>query len=227
MDRPSERRRGGRKARSTGRKTMTIRTITITALGMTVAIRFGGTRLSRRSGGMQDCPVLRRRLDRHHGDHGGRVGGPGGARLQPTSGAVGAGHLRLAEEQGHRRLPRQLDADHGGRPRALRRRRSVEVHRDANLEGAKYTLAVPSYTYDAGLKSFQDIASFKRPARRQDLRHRAGQRRQPPDPRHDRGRQVRPRRFEAGRAPSRACWRRSPAPKPRSTSSSSAGSRIR
>jgi glycine betaine/proline transport system substrate-binding protein len=31
----------------------------------------------------------------------------------------------------------------------------------ANLEGAKYTLAVPKYTYDAGLKTFQDIAEFK------------------------------------------------------------------
>jgi glycine betaine/proline transport system substrate-binding protein len=30
-----------------------------------------------------------------------------------------------------------------------------------NLEGAKYTLAVPAYTYEAGLKSFQDIAKFK------------------------------------------------------------------
>ena len=30
-----------------------------------------------------------------------------------------------------------------------------------NLEGAKYTLAVPQYTYDAGLQSFQDIAKFK------------------------------------------------------------------
>ena len=30
-----------------------------------------------------------------------------------------------------------------------------------NLEGAKYTLAVPKYTYDAGLKSFADIAKFK------------------------------------------------------------------
>ncbi|SEB43118.1 glycine betaine/proline transport system substrate-binding protein [Nitratireductor aquibiodomus] len=29
-----------------------------------------------------------------------------------------------------------------------------------NLEGAKYTLAVPQYTYDAGLKSFADIAKF-------------------------------------------------------------------
>ncbi len=30
-----------------------------------------------------------------------------------------------------------------------------------NLEGAKYTLAVPKYTFDAGLKSFGDIARFK------------------------------------------------------------------
>jgi glycine betaine/proline transport system substrate-binding protein len=37
---------------------------------------------------------------------------------------------------------------------------SVETIR-ANLEGAKYTLAVPQYTYDAGLKSFADIAKFK------------------------------------------------------------------
>jgi len=37
---------------------------------------------------------------------------------------------------------------------------SVETVR-ANLEGAKYTLAVPKYTYDAGLKTFADIAKFK------------------------------------------------------------------
>ena len=30
-----------------------------------------------------------------------------------------------------------------------------------NLEGAKYTLAVPKYTFDAGLQSFQDIAKFQ------------------------------------------------------------------
>lgn len=30
-----------------------------------------------------------------------------------------------------------------------------------NLEGAKYTLAVPTYVYDAGLKDFSDIAKFK------------------------------------------------------------------
>jgi glycine betaine/proline transport system substrate-binding protein len=39
--------------------------------------------------------------------------------------------------------------------------KSVEVVEPANLEGAKYTLAVPTYTFSAGLKSFQDIASFK------------------------------------------------------------------
>ena len=30
-----------------------------------------------------------------------------------------------------------------------------------NLGGAKYTLAVPKHTFDAGLKSFEDIAKFK------------------------------------------------------------------
>ncbi|PZN53814.1 MAG: glycine/betaine ABC transporter substrate-binding protein [Proteobacteria bacterium] len=38
--------------------------------------------------------------------------------------------------------------------------KSVEDIR-INLEGAKYTLAVPTYTYEAGLQSFQDIAKFK------------------------------------------------------------------
>ncbi|MBN9529160.1 MAG: choline ABC transporter substrate-binding protein [Alphaproteobacteria bacterium] len=38
--------------------------------------------------------------------------------------------------------------------------KSVEVV-GVNLTGAKYTLAVPDYLYDAGLKSFADIAKFK------------------------------------------------------------------
>ncbi|WP_137819370.1 choline ABC transporter substrate-binding protein [Pseudomonas sp. 2FG] len=37
---------------------------------------------------------------------------------------------------------------------------SVETLR-ANLQGAKYTLAVPEYVYEGGLKSFDDIAKFK------------------------------------------------------------------
>ena len=39
--------------------------------------------------------------------------------------------------------------------------KSVEVIETPNLEGAKYTLAVPTYAFDAGLKSFADIAKFK------------------------------------------------------------------
>lgn len=37
---------------------------------------------------------------------------------------------------------------------------SMKVLSEPNLTGAKYTLAVPSYVYDAGLKSFADIAKF-------------------------------------------------------------------
>ncbi len=37
----------------------------------------------------------------------------------------------------------------------------IKVLPKANLEGAKYTLAVPTYAAEAGLKSFQDIATFK------------------------------------------------------------------
>ena len=39
--------------------------------------------------------------------------------------------------------------------------KSVEVIERPNLEGAKYTLAVPDYTFAAGLQTFQDIARFK------------------------------------------------------------------
>ncbi|MCX8506033.1 MAG: choline ABC transporter substrate-binding protein [Alphaproteobacteria bacterium] len=39
--------------------------------------------------------------------------------------------------------------------------KSVEVVR-ANLEGAKYTLAVPAYLYDKGLHDFKDIVKFKK-----------------------------------------------------------------
>ena len=38
---------------------------------------------------------------------------------------------------------------------------SVEVLPNPNLEGAKYTIAVPTYTYEKGLKDFMDIAKFK------------------------------------------------------------------
>ena len=50
---------------------------------------------------------------------------------------------------------------HGGRHRKPYRRRQVGRDGRANLEGAKYTLAVPTYLYDKGLKDFTDIAKFK------------------------------------------------------------------
>ncbi len=43
----------------------------------------------------------------------------------------------------------------------FRKDNGVKVLPTPNLEGAKYTLAVPTYTAEAGLKSFQDIAQFK------------------------------------------------------------------
>ncbi len=46
----------------------------------------------------------------------------------------------------------------------------------ANLPtGAKYTLAVPQYTYDKGLKDFADITKFKDSLKGKTLRHRARQ----------------------------------------------------
>jgi glycine betaine/proline transport system substrate-binding protein len=39
--------------------------------------------------------------------------------------------------------------------------KTVELIEKPNLEGAKYTLAVPTYAFDAGLKSFADIVKFK------------------------------------------------------------------
>jgi glycine betaine/proline transport system substrate-binding protein len=39
--------------------------------------------------------------------------------------------------------------------------KTVDLIEKPNLEGAKYTLAVPTYTFDAGLKTFADIAKFK------------------------------------------------------------------
>ena len=43
----------------------------------------------------------------------------------------------------------------------FRKDNGVKVLEKPNLEGAKYTLAVPTYAAEAGLKSFQDIAKFK------------------------------------------------------------------
>jgi len=44
---------------------------------------------------------------------------------------------------------------------AIPRGKQIEKLDPPNLSGAKATLAVPSYEYDAGLKTFQDIAKHK------------------------------------------------------------------
>ncbi len=85
---------------------------------------------------------------------------------------------------------------------------TVETVR-TNLEGAKYTLATNEAGAALGITDFEDIADAQGRAGRQDLRDRAGQRRQPPDPRHDRLRTLRPgRRSRSSKARNRACWPR-------------------
>ena len=74
--------------------------------------------------------------------------------------AVGAGHHGVAEEQGPRRLPRQLDAVDDQRHQGLHRRR---LGRDDQHEpdGAGYGIVVPTYVADAGVKSLTDLGKFK------------------------------------------------------------------
>ena len=77
------------------------------------------------------------------------------------AGARRAGHLCLAEEQGHRRLPRQLDADHDRRRQALHRRR---VGRDRSRRISRAPATASSFrpmSPTAGLKSLTDIGKFK------------------------------------------------------------------
>ena len=113
-------------------------------------------------GQLRDGAVLRRRLDRHHRDDGGgerRSCARSATRPKVDILSVPVTYAGLVEGR-HRRLPRQLDADDGGLHRALPRGDgTVEVVR-ANLEGAKYTLAVSKSLADAGLKDFADIAKF-------------------------------------------------------------------
>ena len=70
---------------------------------------------------------------------------------------------------------------------------TVETVR-ANLEGAKYTLAVSKSLRRRGAEGLRRHRQVRRPARQHDLRHRARQRRQQADPRHDREGRLRARR---------------------------------
>ena len=101
------------------RETM-MRLSAVLALSARDRARRRGRRVRRRSGKLQDGQILRRRLDRHHRDDRDRRRNPQGSRLHAEDhGSLGSRHLRLDEEQGHRRVPRQLGAVDGERPQAL------------------------------------------------------------------------------------------------------------
>ncbi len=78
----------------------------------------------------------------------------------PPSVLVGAGDLYLAREQGHRRLPRQLDADDGGRHRPLPRGRH---RRDRGAISTAQNTRSPSRAAPARRPhSFADIAGSRK-----------------------------------------------------------------
>ena len=131
-------------------------------------------------------------------------------------------------QQADRRLSRQLDADHGSGSQALRRRRHRHGRRHEPHRRQIYARRAGLYLRGRA-QELRRHRQVQGPARRQGLRHRTGQRRQPPDPRHDQGRQVRPDGVRPRRSrASKACSPRSSAPRSgTSRSCSSAGSRIR
>ena len=68
-----------------------------------------------------------------------------------------------------------------------------------NLEGAKYTLAVPVYAYDAGLKSFADIHNFAKPLHDKIYGIEPGNEGKPARARSYQGEQGWPRQVQPGR----------------------------
>ena len=99
-----------------------------------------------------------------------------------------------------------------------------------NLEGAKFTLAVPTAAAtELGVNDFTDLAAHADAFDIDDLRHRDRRAGQPEPPEDDRRQRLRPRRVGRSSSPaSRRCSPRSPAPRRAATpSSSSPGRRTR
>lgn len=140
----------------------------------------------------------RRRLDRHHSDHRGHPPGPRVPRLQDQGqSALGAGDLPLPGQQRPRRIPGQLDAHHDQRHQAVRRERHG---RDAARQPGGRQVhpggsPVRLRRRPAQLRRYREVL---RQAGQQDLRHRAGQRRQPRRPEHDRQERLRTGQVQVG-----------------------------
>ena len=108
--------------------------------------RRGGRYRGRRSG--RSAPARRRAAELPHGallrcgldgchlDHGAHRRAPAQDRLHAEHHrSLGTGHVRIPEEQGHRCVPRQLDAGPGRRSGAVRRRRLDHGRRTEPLRG--------------------------------------------------------------------------------------------
>ena len=155
-------------------------------------------RLRGRSPELPHGPILGRRLDRRDLDH--RPHRPAAARHRLHADdhrPVGAGDLRLDQEQGHRRLPRQLDARTGGGSGTLRCRR-LGGRRSPESRGRQVHPGGTCLYAGAGPQGLQRHPSIRGPAEQLHLRHRARQRRQPAGAQDDQGQPVRSRRFQAG-----------------------------
>ena len=127
--------------------------------------------------GLPESSIRGRRLDRHSGDD--RVprkwcSKPWAMTPVVNTLAVPVTYASLKNE-GHRCVPRQLDAEHDGRHQPLSRGQVGRVDLGTNLDDAGYGLVVPAIR---GRRRSEEPRRPRRPqgqVRRQDLRHRGGQ----------------------------------------------------
>ena len=117
--------------------------------------------------------------------------------------------MESAEEQGSRRVPRQLDAVERGERAALSRRQVARTCWTPTCTGAGYGPVVPDYVAAAGVKDVADLAANADKFDKKFYGIEAGNDGNKIDPGQDRRPGVRPEGLRSGRVhPSRACWPR-------------------
>ncbi len=151
-----------------------------------------------RSADLPQGSTRRRRLDGGVRHHRGRGADPHGTRLPAGHyRAFRAGHVRVDEERRHGRVPRELAADPGADAEAVPGRRldqaAAREPRRCKVHAGRAGL--PARRGSQGLRGHQQI---QKSAGGIDLRHRARQRRQRTDPRHDQEERIRPGRIQGG-----------------------------